>query len=205
MRSLKQLKFPNRLTSSIAALGFGCVVILAVPAVAQALLSADQIAAIQSSLRTVLSSARGDTALEAAIANAEQSAFTLYGAAASGAITSVVMDTAEKSNVGLCTIGKGLAQAATSIAPANLISANTIATTIANEGQALERSCFQTAANEKGFASLASIAGQSPSATGGTGGATGGIGQGGLGGGFTAGGVVGGGGGGCLNPSCTSL
>jgi hypothetical protein len=204
MRILKQLKFNNRLLSGVAALGFGCVVILAAPAVAQAVLGADQIAAIQASLKNALKGAQSGTAIEAVIANAAQSAIALYGSASTGAITSVVMTTAQGSDVGMCAIGNGLAQAATAIAPTNLNVANTMATTVANLGESVERSCFQTAASNKGFTNLAALAGQDPSVTGATG-ATGGVGQGALGSGFTGGGTAGAAGGGCLNPSCTSL
>lgn len=186
------------------ATGMGAVVLTASPAVAQTTLGADQIAAIQSSLQTALAAARSDEERQQAIASAIQSAIAIYGNGASGAITSVVMATAEASGVSATAIGTGVAQASAALAAKNnLAVASAIATTMANEGNAGERSAYQTASISLGYSNLASIAGGSPSVTGGTG--AGGIGTGGTGGGFTGGGAAGGGGGGCLNPSCTHL
>lgn len=201
MRVLRKLKLANSVSAAIIATGVCLAGFVAVPAVAQVVLGADQIAAIQASLRTALLAAKGDAAVEAAIANAEQSAITLYGPTSASSVTSIVLSAAENASVGQCTIGRGLGAAAASLAPTNVTGASGVATTVANEGGTLERSCFQTATTSLGYANLASIAGGEPTATGGTGG----VGLGGLGGGFTGGGVAGGGGGGCLNPSCTRI
>jgi hypothetical protein len=154
-------------------------------------------------LRSALATVPTDEARQQAIAAAIQSAVSLYGAGASSAITSVVMTTAEGAGVSATAIGTGLAQASAALAARNnLAAANAIATAMANEGNAGERSAYQTASITLGYSNLAAIAGGSPSVTGGTG--AGGIGAGGTGGGFTGGGAAGGGGG-CLNPSCTHL
>jgi hypothetical protein len=188
-------------------LGFGCatlgVLATTTPAYAQATLSATQIAAIQSSLQAALRTATTDAAKEAAIAQAIQSALGLYGGDTAASVTSVVMQTAELAGVSTGVIGTGIAQASAKVATTNVAAANSIATTIANEGDAAMRSSYQTASISLGYTNLASIAAQGPTVTGGVG--AGGIGAGGVGGGATGGGAAGGGGGGCLNPSCTRL
>jgi hypothetical protein len=186
--------------------GLGAVVFTATPAMAQTTLTAAQMSAIRTSLTSALASARSEAAIKMAISSVVQSAISLYGAGAAGAITSIVMDIAEQAGISPNLIGVGLAQAAAALARTNVMAANSIATTVANEGQTGEISSFQTAANALGNTNLASLAGQSAVATGetGGGGAPAGGGQGGIGGGF-AGGGAGSGGGGCLNPSCTHL
>jgi Predicted membrane protein len=204
MRSLKYLS--NGASAAVVSLGLiaGAAALTMTPAFAQfAALTTAQISAIQAALQNALASALTDEAREAAISNTTQSSISLYGGGAVASVTSTIMQSAEQKGVAICSIGRGLAQAAVNLTASNAAGANTIAATVANEGQTLERSCFQTAANEKGFANLASLAGQSPTVTGATGGTGGGVGLGATGGGATGGGVAGGGGGGCLNPSCT--
>ena len=207
----KKLNLANSVSAAVIATGLcvgaglATVVMTAMPASAQVTLSAEQVAAIQTSLRAALQAAQTDAAKQAAIAQAAQTAVALYGAGAAGAITSAVMDTAEAAGVAPSLIGTGLAQASAALATTNVAAASAIATTVANEGNAGERGAYQVAATGLGYANLASIAGQGATVTGSTGGGQGGIGAGGTGGGFTAGGAVGGGGGGCLTPSCSSL
>lgn len=213
MGILKRLRVFNCISAGVVAaglglsVGVGAAVFTATPAMAQAGLSAAQITAIKNALNAALASAHDDAAIEAAISSVVQSSIALYGSGAAGAIASTVMDLAEQAGVSPSLIGTGLAQAAAAVAPTNVAAANSIASTVANEGQAGEVSSFQTAANGLGFSNLASLAGQSAVVTGETGGGApaGGGAGGGLGGSFAGGGAGGGGGGGCLNPSCTSL
>lgn len=200
MKVLGTLKISNRLSALIVVAG-----VAAVPALAQSALSAEQIAAIEASLRTALQSAagQGTEAVEAAISSAEQNAISLYGAGNTSSITSTIIQTSELQSVDQCAIGRGLAKAAGGLAVTNVSSAQAVAGSLSNEGGAMERTCFKTALQNAGYTQLAALADQSPTVTGGTGG-QGGVGLGGQGGGF-AGGNPAGGGGGCLNPSCTKL
>ena len=210
MRVLGKLKLANSVSAAVIAAGLSLaagvatVAMTAMPAMAQSTLSAEQVAAIQSSLTSALQAAQTDAAKEAAIAQAIETAVGQYGGGAASAITSAVMETAQVAGVNSSLIGTGLAQASATLAPTNVAAANSVASTVANEGNAGERGSYQTASNSLGYSNLASIAGQGATVTGGTTGGTGGIGAGGTGGGATGGGATGGGGG-CLNPSCTAL
>lgn len=212
----KHFGFANSVAAGVLAAGLGVsaaamgFVVMAAPAYAQALLSAAQIEAIQSSLKSALRTATTDPAKEGVIAQSIPGAVALYSSGTAGPITSVIMLTAEGQGVAPCVIGNGIAQASANLAGSNLAAANAIAATMANEGNAAMRTCYQTASLKLGYANLAAVAGQEPAVTGGTtggagGGGQGGVGLGALGGGATGGGAVGGGGGGCLNPSCTKL
>jgi hypothetical protein len=204
MYFLRKLRTSKKVSTLILAAG-----LVSVPAFAQITLTADQLAAIEGSLRAALQAAasQGSEAIEAAISNAEQASISLYGSGNTSGITSIIIQTSEKQSVDQCTIGRGLAKAAGGLAPANISSAQAIAGSLSNEGAAMERNCFKTAMERAGYTQLAALVDQNPTVTGGITGGTGGqggIGQGGLGGGFT-GGNPGGAGGGCLNPSCTKL
>ncbi|GAA0553802.1 putative membrane protein YgcG [Rhizomicrobium palustre] len=187
--------------------------VVALPATAQAVFGAAQIAAVQSLLRNALKLAKTEDEQQLAIAAAHREAISIYGHEASRAITSAIISTAERDQVGECTIGRGLGSAAANVALTRPAVAGEIASSLANEGKGLERNCFQQKVREQGLVELAEVAAQPPGVTGSTGttGATGGIGGsggrggaiGGIGGGFSGGGTSGGGG--CLNPSCTKL
>lgn len=198
MKFLGKLKFSNNVCALVIGAG-----LVAVPALAQASLTAEQLAAVESSLRVALQSAlsQGTAAIESAISNAELSAISLYGAGNTPGITSAVIQYSEKQSVDQCTIGRGLAKAAGGLATTDMTSAQAVAGTLANEGAAMERSCFKTAMEQAGYTQLAALADESPTVTGGTGQAGGA----GIGAGIGGAGASATGGGGCLNPSCTSL
>ena len=206
MSVLGKLGLANSLSTAVMAMGLSLaagaatVLMTAVPAVAQVTLSGEQIAAIQTSLRSALRAAQTDAAKEAAISQAIQTAVSLYGSGTASSITSVVMQTAEEAGIAPALIGTGLAQASAALATTNMTAASSIATTVANEGNLLERRSYQTASTGLGYANLASIAAAGPTVTGGTTGVGGGTG--GLGGGLTGGSTTSSG---CLNPSCTQL
>jgi hypothetical protein len=195
-----------RLNASMLAIG-GVLMLTGTAALAQTTLTADQTAAIQSSLAAAITAANGDpTAIETAISNAIQNAISTYGSGAAGSITAAVLTDAEADGVPQSEIGTGVAQAAAAESPTNSAAALSIASTMSNEGKSAEITAFETTATSLGYTNLASAAGASATPTGGTTG--GGLTGGGLGnsfsGGFSGGGGSGGGGG-CLNPSCTSL
>ena len=208
MSVIRRLKFAKSLSAAVMAMGLSLaagaatVLMTAVPAAAQVTLSAEQTAAIQSSLRDALRAAQTDEAKEAAISQAIQTAVALYGSGTASSITSVVMQTAEEAGIAPALIGTGLAQASAALAATNMTAASSIASTVANEGNALERSSYQTASTGLGYANLASIAAAGPTVTGGTGSTVVGGAITGLGGSLTGGSTSGGG---CLNPSCTKL
>lgn len=200
MSVMKIFNRSKRLSAGVLMIGLAIGTLIAVPAIAQAALSEAQISAIQTTLKTALNGLTGGGAAEDAIASTMQTAVTLYGSGNISLITSVLLAAAEKQNVDQCALGRGLGKAAGDIAIVNKTGANAVATTLANEGKKLERTCFQTKVTELGYTDLASLAGQDATITGATGGGGGGNG---LGGGFPGGGPSGGSG--CLNPSCTRL
>lgn len=171
------------------------------PAFAAISLTTSETSSLQTSLTASIKAANGDpAAIEAAIAQAVENAITTYGPDAAGSITSAVLTIAESAGATGAEIGTGLAQASASEAPNNLAAASAIASTLSNEGKSTEVAAYETTADGLGYSNLASIAGASPSTLGETGGNVGGS----SGNGFTNSGS-GGSGGGCLNPSCTSL
>lgn len=210
---MKKVNLANSVAAGVVAAGLSLstALVFVPPALAQSILNAEQLSAIASSLKAALKSAASQSAaIEAAISSAEKGAIALYGTGNTSSITSAIIDTAETESVDQCTIGRGLGDAAGSLATSNLAGAQAIAGALANEGRSMERSCFKTALESKGLTQLAALADGDAAVTGGTGptggtGGQGGIGLGGIGGGATGGGNAGGGGGGCLNPSCTSL
>jgi hypothetical protein len=215
MNFLSKKRFSNGVSAMVLATGMsfaagvGTLVLVAAPAMAQTTLSSDQVAAIHSQLQAALAAATTADGKQAAISQAVQTAVGLYGAGATSAITAAVIQTAEGAGVDNFSIGRGLALASAGlISSNNMVAANTIASTVSNEANQGEITGYTQTVTSLGYSNLASIAGSSPTVSGGTTGGTGGqggIGLGGTGGGATGGGAGGGGGGGCLNPSCTSL
>lgn len=202
MKILKALNASVSATVLCAVLGMGgALVLTSTAAYAQTTLTAGQLSAIQTSLASAIAAANGDPTLtETAISNAIQNAIAAYGSGAAGAITAAVLTDAEADGASQSVIGTGVAEAAAAESPTNATAASAIATTVANEGKSGEVTAFETTSTSLGYSNLASLAGGTPSPTGGT---TGGSLTGNAGNGFTSGG--GSGGGGCLNPSCTSL
>jgi hypothetical protein len=193
-------------------LGVGAVTLTSAPAYAQTALSLSQASAIEASLTAAIQAAKGDpTLIEAAISQALVNGISLYGPDAASAVTAAVMTAAEDAHVSQFEIGAGLADGAATIASTNLTAAQTIASTVANEGRSGEIRSFESTSTSLGYSNLASLAGAGATTTGETGGTAGGglTGGGNLGnafsGGFNGGGGGAGGGGGCLNPSCTKL
>ncbi|MEI9989859.1 MAG: hypothetical protein WDM86_07455 [Rhizomicrobium sp.] len=170
------------------------------PAFAATSLTTSQTFSLQTSLTAAIQIANGDpAAIELAISTAAQNALATYGADAAASITSAILTIAESAGATNLEIGIGLGQASAIIATANIGAASVIASTLANEGKADEIAAYETTTSSLGYASLASIAGGSPSATSQTGGNLTSTNTGNFSGGSS------GSGGGCLNPSCTSL
>jgi len=207
MLGLKQRKLVNSVSAAVittllnVTFGVGSVIATAAPALAQAAtLTAEQIAAVQSQLQTALAAASTDADKQAAIAQTIEAAVNLYGAAVAGPIASAVMEAAEAAGVSPTVIGAAFAQASVAFAQGNnLVAANAVASTIGAEGNATERSSFQSAATSLGYATLASLAGGSPVVTGAITGGTG------AGNGTSNTGNTTSTPSGCVNPSCTSL
>ncbi|MEJ0041072.1 MAG: hypothetical protein WDM81_02050 [Rhizomicrobium sp.] len=169
------------------------------PAFAAISLTVEQTSTLQTSLTAAIQAANGDpAAIEAAISTAVQNAIATYGTDAAASITSAVLTIAESAGATATEIGTGLGQASAAIAPTSTTAASAIASTLANEGKSDEVVAYQSTTTLLGYSNLASVAGNTPS-TGQTGGNVNGV----NGGNNLAGGSPSGGG--CLNPSCTSL
>ncbi|MEJ0027278.1 MAG: hypothetical protein WDN01_14735 [Rhizomicrobium sp.] len=169
------------------------------PAFAAVSLTVEQTSSLQTSLTAAIQAANGDpAAIEAAISKSVQDAIATYGTDAAASITSAVLTIAESAGATASEIGAGLGQASAAIAPTSTTAASAIASTLANEGKTDEVASYQSTTTSLGYSNLASVAGKTPS-TSETGGNLNGI----SGGRNLAGGTPSGGG--CLNPSCTSL
>ncbi len=172
------------------------------PAFAATVLTTDQTTSIQTSLTAAIQAANGDpTAIELAISTAAQNALATYGYDAAASITSAILTIAESAGANSTEIGTGLGQASATVAATNTTAASAIASTLANEGKSDEVTAYQSTTTSLGYSSLASTAGGTPSTSQTGGNLSGGSNN----GGNTSSNGSGGSGGGCLNPSCTSL
>jgi len=189
------------MTTFSTAVGVGTVAMMSAPAYAQASLTADQAAAIQTALTNALAGVNSqglsgsalNSALQSAIAQVESSQVAALGASAAGAVTSAVLQDAANANVPPAVVGAGLGQASVTIASAE------VGTTIANEGSSSIINSFTSTASADGApASVVASANSSPTPTASTN--TGGSTTVASNSGLSSGG--GGGSPGCTNPSC---
>jgi hypothetical protein len=182
------------------------------PAFAASSITTSETSSLQSSLTAAIHAANGSSmAIENAISLKLQGATAANGADAAGSITSAIIAISEAAGASRVEIGAGLGQGAVALAQPSCRGENgnalvdcqvapaEISLVVANEADRSEVSAFSATVTSLGFPKLAILAGQSIAPTA----ETGGIGNGNVGGGFV--GSTASGGGGCRNPSCTSL
>jgi hypothetical protein len=199
--------FALALTLSTAAL-VGVTAVNVTPVLAQTILTAADVSAIQTNLTNILGALDGmpagpakDAAIANAIAAATQNAIAAFGPGAAAAVAQIVLSTPAVAALPPALIGQGMAQAAVALnnsgTPGGAAAAGAIADTVANEGPPGSQNSFAAVASAAGLSTLASSATGSPSV-----GDTGSTGAGGDAGSAGQSSSGSGGSPGCQTPSC---